>query len=689
MHTWRLFLIVLSAPVLCGGNELAFGDIQTWVIGEEAKEWGSWGTFEAMRDSAGWIQPEEVDPRSSILRQRYQEGKLKVGTPLDYAAPRDHALIWSPFITSANVQAQQSLLRLADGTGVVLEEGTSIQLLGGVMIRAADVGDVRLPNGTEVILSDRRVVELHPDTQLKNVQVELLNPTAAMRDTTAFDFFNREKNKGVAIYVDLGWPFPLSRIRFFPLGLGNLGDLYMKGFEIYVNDGRPESLDDKHFPIFTLLPDWKVPKNKKAIVDLELPEPRYVRHIKLQATAADPFVLDQLELYGKGFAREAIYTSKLIDFGGIANLGKIHWVDVKKPATSVNVQTRVGTDNTLMVYNEINDVGDEVPIDRGTDEANKTAWEALSEARRGTVHEDTEHWSSWSRPYALPGQEIAARGPRRYLQFRIALTNEVALNKAQVALLSIQFSRPALASELWGKISPRKHVDLGASSRFRYTIYPTIRGEDIGFDTVEIGTPTAASLDSVRIAGELLLKAAYTVLEEENLLKVSFPDHRITQSDSLDLVFLCKTLEFKTAFEGRVSASWLAGASLPQRIEERTSGDVTVQGAEESLGTILSDVEISPNPMTPNHDGVNDDTHISFTLMQIVGEVPVTVTLCPLSGKSVWSHRALLPVGRHSILWDGKDTEDTLVPPGVYMVRIRVAGDEKAFMKVGTVVVVY
>jgi len=547
------------------------------------------------------------------------------------------------------------------------------------------MGEVRLPEGTEVKLPNQTILELYPDNNQKNIQVTLLDPTEAMKDTIAFDFFNREKNKGVAIYIDLGEPLPLYKIRFFPLFLGELGELYLKGYEIYLNDGRPESLDDEGYPIYTKY--MAESSNREAIVDLESPDPQYARYVKLRATSADPFILDQFELYGKGFMREATYTSDIIDLRGIANLGKIRWDEVKEPATSVSIQTRVGTDNTVMVYNARNETGDEVPLNRGSDEANRKAWEGLGD-NQGAVYEDTEHWSSWSRPYPFSGMNVVASGPKRYVQFKITLANTFAMNKAQVDFLSIQYSRPALANELWGEISPRKGVDLGKSTRFRYTITPAISGNE-GFDTVEIRTPVAASLEGVRIAGESLPNTDFTVVEGDSLLKVSFPDHRIVVSDSLELTFTCRILVYGTVFEGTVYASWLAGASLPQRIAEKKTDDLSVQGAEGSLGKVISHFGIAPNPLTPNADGINDAAHISFTLLQIVGQVPVRTTVYDLFGRVVWTQRSSLSMGPHSISWDGKDREGVLVPPGLYVVRNRVEGDEREFVKVGTVAVVY
>jgi len=110
---------------------------------------------------------------------------------------------------------------------------------------------------------------------------------------------------------------------------------------------------------------------------------------------------------------------------------------------------------------------------------------------------------------------------------------------------------------------------------------------------------------------------------------------------------------------------------------------------EASLGKVLTDAGVAPNPITPNNDGVNDAATIAFTLFQVKGVVPVEVTVYALSGGSVWEKTESLSMGGHEIIWDGRDRDGDRVPPGVYPYRILVKGDEKEFVKVGTIVVVY
>ncbi len=95
-------------------------------------------------------------------------------------------------------------------------------------------------------------------------------------------------------------------------------------------------------------------------------------------------------------------------------------------------------------------------------------------------------------------------------------------------------------------------------------------------------------------------------------------------------------------------------------------------------GEVLSGITISPNPFSPNGDGLYDDTNISFFLDR---EATVTVEIYDITGV----RRALItetfpyagadendPTPRRvpGLVWDGRDTGGRLVPYGIYILRV-------------------
>jgi hypothetical protein len=113
---------------------------------------------------------------------------------------------------------------------------------------------------------------------------DMIRIADAKEDTIAFDYFDRlANNNGVAVYIDLGAAFPVSEIKFYPLSCGNHPDLYMKGYELFANDGRPETQDEEERPIFHLLN--AVPTNTGVVVTENNFPPQYIRFVKYLAPA--------------------------------------------------------------------------------------------------------------------------------------------------------------------------------------------------------------------------------------------------------------------------------------------------------------------------------------------------------------------------------------------------------------------
>jgi hypothetical protein len=85
---------------------------------------------------------------------------------------------------------------------------------------------------------------------------------------------------------------------------------------------------------------------------------------------------------------------------------------------------------------------------------------------------------------------------------------------------------------------------------------------------------------------------------------------------------------------------------------------------------VLSGVLFSPNPFSPNGDGLYDEVNISFSLAK---EADVTLEIYDMAGELVrrlfWQ-RAFGKTGRISgLVWDGKDDEGRVVPYGIYIMR--------------------
>ena len=101
-------------------------------------------------------------------------------------------------------------------------------------------------------------------------------------------------------------------------------------------------------------------------------------------------------------------------------------------------------------------------------------------------------------------------------------------------------------------------------------------------------------------------------------------------------------------------------------------------------------MRVSPNPFTPNGDGINDQAEIFYDVLKLTDPAPVVINLYDLAGQPVRTLQAVdLPSGRFTVSWDGADNAGQTVLPGLYLFKIKVKSDERNQEVVGTISVAY
>jgi flagellar hook assembly protein FlgD len=81
---------------------------------------------------------------------------------------------------------------------------------------------------------------------------------------------------------------------------------------------------------------------------------------------------------------------------------------------------------------------------------------------------------------------------------------------------------------------------------------------------------------------------------------------------------------------------------------------------------------------------------ITYTLLRVTAPVPVSVRIYDLSGALVRQvYAGHDSVGEHARRWDGTDTTNHLVAPGIYLYRIRVDLQVETETASGAISVVY
>ena len=289
--------------------------------------------------------------------------------------------------------------------------------------------------------------------------------------------------------------------------------------------------------------------------------------------------------------------------------------------------------------------------------------------------------------------------------------------------------------------APPSGIDPLQSHLFSYFIRssrpdPTVRD---GFDEVLIVTPRAARLTGVRL-GRVQVASVPSRLdpEQEQIAAVStgFEDAFTLGDDGLFRDSGGRALEqiatgpdsIWVRFPGSINAGLPSGQhalvevqfesrSFREGIEfsafVRSSGtdelvfqrvDTDAQDATELVesstarvglaeltGPLIQDVELAA-VFTPNGDGVNDELPVRFALLKVLEERPVEVAIYDLAGRLVGraeSESASPRVGYNTFTWDGRDPAGVVVPPGIYLCRIKVEADAEDSQSMRLVHVAY
>jgi hypothetical protein len=363
-----------------------------------------------------------------------------------------------------------------------------------------------------------------------------------------------------------------------------------------------------------------------------------------------------------------------------------------------------------------------------------------------------EGWSFWSAPFkfedgliddTLPedqwheqGVALPLPGGTRYIQFRIIFDNELE-SAIMLDFLEFDYQVPLVSGGVVAEVFPPQ-VPIGEETSFRYIVRPLFeRGETTTFNRIEIDVPGANShIDTLRFDGrawreievpaveqgldpllgvepafvpetegsdELVGQFAQAVVTDSvtgsTKLLLKFPPMEEPQfrfGENLELVFRSILFRGSTEF---TSVLWndlnsQRNTTIPQPI---VGGDATPEIATNALLVVVEDINqplkaprVTPNPFTPNGDGINDEITLSFDLFLVLDTVGIEVEVFDLSGNRVHS---LTPVsssaGSVQIKWDGRDADGTLVPPGLYLYRLKIDSDNSSGERVGSIAVLY
>ena len=441
------------------------------------------------------------------------------------------------------------------------------------------------------------------------------------------------------------------------------------------------------------------------------------------------YALAELEIYGRGFVPTAVWESSIVDLGQVVSVGRIvlgasQWRvdgdDLKaapESGSKVTAQLKTGFDEHPTAYYSYNDLGHTVEVaedDYSRLKPRTSPGHPQAVGWRGPIGQDTRNWSFWSTPVRASGER--PRLPQgRYAQLRVELTTDELWQFARLDSLTIEVSS-LLARRVIGEVAvaddlhPRDQqpvVPAGEPTEFLYDLAAEFDSWDPGFDAVRIIAPSNARLLGVQLGDELRTLdlelgqetpapdcGCATWLPEPAGFIIYLPQ-RMGPVGERRLRLRLETAVFGITGEIAADAVESTGTALPQAVEpgdvseEMSTNQLRVLTQASSLSS-LGAVEVSPTIMTPQGDGVNDAATISYSLFRVLEAAEVEVAVYTLAGDLVWRRKpGMLTGGSHSVEWNGRDSADQLVVPGVYLIRVEVETDEGRESRTGQIAVVY
>ena len=125
-------------------------------------------------------------------------------------------------------------------------------------------------------------------------------------------------------------------------------------------------------------------------------------------------------------------------------------------------------------------------------------------------------------------------------------------------------------------------------------------------------------------------------------------------------------------------------SSAPESWQQVDAGDATFlrEGASLNIAVpvssrLIQDVEIAPNPFTPNGDGINDQMQIRFAIGNLNADRKIQVEIFDLNGRLIWQ-QSQMGFGEQNFVWHGRDNGGQAAPPGLYLCKIEVDADSKS-----------
>ena len=135
---------------------------------------------------------------------------------------------------------------------------------------------------------------------------------------------------------------------------------------------------------------------------------------------------------------------------------------------------------------------------------------------------------------------------------------------------------------------------------------------------------------------------------------------------------------------------------LPQKVEHGDASEnvgtnsLQVWGTDGTVEEIIEAVRLSTGAITPNDDGINDELTIEYDLFRLPQAVPVELSIYRLDGaRAARIDMGLQRAGSQRIEWDGRDGDGNRLPPGLYLLELRLRTEWATVLKLQPIGIAY
>lgn len=366
----------------------------------------------------------------------------------------------------------------------------------------------------------------------------------------------------------------------------------------------------------------------------------------------------------------------------------------------------------------------------------RAEYQSLSGNRRRQVEPDLEFWSGFQP--AKNGELIIAPSGNPFIQLQVEFSSQDPGAATAMRNLHFEFSAPQITDDVIGEIAPAVGVLAGRDTTFILALRARLESENEGFNRVQVFTPAriggieSVTMDfgqgQVQELSRIGLGDARSVAEPGQFKEVHLADEQFvlgfptigpaadgtTREVLMRIRFRGRVIDFRTDFRVNVLLDTLASEQMR---DFTPSGILILDGNESQVDTLalllpqpvigqdvldfqqldrladrnslaviadlssqhrnlLTNLQVRPNPFTPNGDRINDEVKISYDVQRLLTPRPVRLDIYDLSGRRMRRLERSVASGGYSVTWDGRDEDGTTVAPGLYVLRLSAEADD-------------